>query len=272
MKYVIRKNGNEHAAGFNPVVGEDQDLIKLINLGLLNLEVGQEYVFKNPVKESLLVLLSGDCLIVSGTTELGKMNRKSVFEQRASAIWSPPGVEVKVVAGERTHLAVILSPVTAENGLGQGNRNPKLIMPSDVKVDVRGTGHCNREVHNIVDDSIPSYNLLVGETFNPPGNWSSYPPHKHEKDDPPIESQHEEVYYFKIEPEQGFALMRLYNDQRDDAVVVEDGDTVLLPNGFHPVAAPPGYSVYYLWILAGKSRQLRMNDDPRHSWVRSFDS
>jgi 5-deoxy-glucuronate isomerase len=271
MEYVIRKNSNKDTSGFSAIVGEDQDLIKLINLGILNLEAGQEFVVNHPAKESVVVLLSGNCSAVSEAAQLGRMSRESVFKERASAIWSPPGVELKITAAEKTQLAVILSPASGQPSSTDSDRQklPVAITPADVKVDVRGKGHCNREVHNIVDESIPSQSLLVGETFNPPGNWSSYPPHKHEKEDPPVESKHEEVYYFRVEPEQGFALMRLYNDRRDEAVVVEDGDTVLLPDGFHPVAAPPGYSVYYLWILAGKTRQLRMNDDPRHSWVRS---
>jgi 5-deoxy-glucuronate isomerase len=110
---------------------------------------------------------------------------------------------------------------------------------------------------------------VIGETYNPSGNWSSYPPHKHEREVPGLESKHEEVYYFRMNPAQGFALMRLYQDEgRDQAVVVEDGDTVLLPNGYHPVVAAPGYQAYYLWILAGEKRALLMHDDPKHAWVK----
>ena len=111
-------------------------------------------------------------------------------------------------------------------------------------------------VYNIVDDRCDAEYLLVGETLNPPGNWSSSPPHKHEYNNLPEESDHEEIYFFKVDPEQGFGIQRLYTDDRelDEACVVENNDAVIISKGYHPVVAAPGYSLYYLWVLAGKGK------------------
>jgi 5-deoxy-glucuronate isomerase len=107
---------------------------------------------------------------------------------------------------------------------------------------------------------------MVGETFNPPGNWSSYPPHKHDGRDG--EPTLEEVYYFRIDPPQGFGQQMLYTADGESVThAVRDGDTVLLPYGYHPVSAPPGYRLYYLWGMAGAQRKLALHEDPTHRWI-----
>ena len=107
---------------------------------------------------------------------------------------------------------------------------------------------------------------MVGETFNPPGNWSSYPPHKHDGKDG--EPTLEEVYYFTIDPPQGFGQQILYtNDGESASHSVRDGDTVLLPYGYHPVSASPGYRLCYLWGMAGEQRKLALHEDPAHKWI-----
>jgi 5-deoxy-glucuronate isomerase len=125
----------------------------------------------------------------------------------------------------------------------------------------------------VVGENVPqAQRLVVGETFNPPGNWSSYPPHKHEVDAYPEEVRMEEIYYYRLNPPQGFGLQRIYTDDRslDLACAVEDGDTVLLPRGYHPVVAAPGYQLYYLWMLAGHTdRRMKPRDDAEHTWVKA---
>jgi 5-deoxy-glucuronate isomerase len=107
---------------------------------------------------------------------------------------------------------------------------------------------------------------MVGETFNPPGHWSSFPPHKH--DGRNGEPRLEEVYHFRVSPAHGFGHQMLYTED-GEAVThqVRDGDAVLLPYGYHPVSAPPGYSLYYLWAMAGDQRQLALYEDPAHRWI-----
>jgi len=112
---------------------------------------------------------------------------------------------------------------------------------------------------------------MVGETFNPPGNWSSYPPHKHDgKNGEPIL---EEIYYYRVDPPQGFGHQMQYSAGGECVThVVRDGDAVLLPYGYHPVSAPPGYRLYYLWAIAGAERRLALYEDPAHTWIHRVQS
>jgi 5-deoxy-glucuronate isomerase len=116
---------------------------------------------------------------------------------------------------------------------------------------------------------VPAKKLLVGETYNIPGGWSSYPPHKHDVYSPGEEVCLEEIYHFRIDPPQGFGFQRIYSPERDldEAYSIENGDTVIIPCGYHPVAAAPGYTLYYLWGLAGEKREMRPREDPGHAWV-----
>lgn len=105
--------------------------------------------------------------------------------------------------------------------------------------------------------------------FTPEGNWSSYPPHKHDQDHLPEESYLEETYYHKINPVHGFAVQRVYTDDRslDETMIVKNGDAVLVPKGYHPVSAPPGYELYYLNVMAGPVRTWKFKNDPEHEWI-----
>ncbi|MEK7765746.1 MAG: 5-deoxy-glucuronate isomerase, partial [bacterium] len=134
-----------------------------------------------------------------------------------------------------------------------------------------GKGNWFREVHDVGVENLEAKSLIFGETFNPPGNWSSAPPHKHDVDNPPEEGKLEELYYYRLRPVQGFGLQRVYTaDGYDQVFVVGDGDVVTLPRGFHPVVAAPGYDLYYFWVLAAfKERKLRARDDPKHKWIKN---
>lgn len=132
-----------------------------------------------------------------------------------------------------------------------------------------------RSVWTHIADNVPAEHLICGETINRPGGWSSCPPHKHDRFAPPAEVPMEEIYYFQIEPRQGFGFMRVYTDPADAdpfdySYAVEHGDTVLIPRGYHPVVACPGYTVNYTWILAGEGRVYgAWSDDPRHAWIKA---
>ena len=134
---------------------------------------------------------------------------------------------------------------------------------------VRGKGSNTRYVTNILPETEPAHSLLVVEVITPGGNTSSYPPHKHDSDDLPNESLLEETYYHRINPPQGFAMQRVYTDDRslDEAVVVENGDVVLVPRGYHPVATVHGYDSYYLNVMAGPKRVWKFHNAPEHEWL-----
>jgi 5-deoxy-glucuronate isomerase len=112
----------------------------------------------------------------------------------------------------------------------------------------------------------------VVEVITPGGNWSSYPPHKHDTDTPAEETALEETYYHRLDPAQGFAFQRVYTDDRslDETICVEDGDVVMVPRGYHPVGAPHGYRLYYLNVMAGPRRRWIFRDDPAHAWIKSL--
>jgi len=152
---------------------------------------------------------------------------------------------------------------------------PTLLAGPEVTAKNVGRDNWQRTVYSALAENVAAERLLAGETVNPPGNWSSFPPHKHDRSNPPNEAVLEEIYFFRTRPAQGFGLMWTYTAADDPegfstVFVIEDGDTVLLPKGYHPVVAAPGYELHYTWVLAGEERRYgAWADDPRHAWVKS---
>ena len=145
-----------------------------------------------------------------------------------------------------------------------------LIPPTDVRVEVRGGANATRQINHIVTPEFAAHRLLIVEVYTPSGNWSSYPPHKHDVHNPPGEVDLEELYYYRIDRAEGYAIQRIYTRDRrlDETITVHDGDLVLIPEGYHPVVAAHGYNVYYLNVLAGSARSMAASDDPDYGWVR----
>jgi 5-deoxy-glucuronate isomerase len=235
-----------------------------LELGLARAGPAEPYVGRAPGRETLVVVLGGGCAVSveDGPTWEGLGQREDVFGGRATSVFVPAGRSFHVSSQTGAEIALLRAPAAAGG-------EPYLIRPEDVEVATRGGGAFRREVHTILGESRPAASLIAGETYNEPGAWSSYPPHKHDRHDPPTQSRLQEVYHFRLQPAQGFGIQRLYSPDRgvDLSLTVEDGDTVLIAYGYHPVVAGPGYRLYYLWALAGKGRQLRMVEDPAHSWV-----
>jgi 5-deoxy-glucuronate isomerase len=224
----------------------------------LRLTPGAEHTHSTPAEETVLVMQQGrGSVTVAGRTF--PVSRTGVFEERATAVYIPPGAAATITA--KSDFEAILVSTPAEIGGA-----PALVSASDVRVNARGRDTYAREVHDIFVTDGHAQRLMVGETFNPPGHWSSFPPHKHDgRDGEPVL---EEVYYFRIAPAQGFGQQLLYtSDGECVAHVVRDGDAVLLPYGYHPVSAPPGYRLYYLWAMAGAERRLALHEDPDHRWI-----
>jgi len=238
--------------------------IQWIELGLLNLEDDQTWQAHSTGQETVLVVLGGRCHISSEAAEWRDVGeRENVFAGKATAAYFPPDVAFTVGAAGSVEVAVCRAPATC-------GPSPALIRPDEVNVRVVGADNWQRDVHDVVVDQVSAHHLLVGETYNPSGNWSSYPPHKHDVDELPEESELEEVYHFRVDPPQGFGLQRLYTEdgEIDETHTLRDRDTVVIPKGFHPVVAAPGYRLYYLWVLAGEKRVMAPRDDPAHSWMK----
>ena len=218
----------------------------------------ESVVFRSQNTEAVLVLQEGTGrLEVAGSS--WDVSRKSVFDERATALYLPPGSSLKIAS--KTTFEGIFVAAQAEAG-----GSPTLVAPDQIVVNHRGATNYAREVHDIFVDDPVVKRLLVGETFNPPGNWSSYPPHKHDGEDG--EPRLEEVYHYRVDPVSGFGHQGLYTaDGESITHAVRDGDAVTIPYGYHPVSAPPGYRLYYLWALVGEQRKLAVFEDPEHSWI-----
>ena len=234
-----------------------------VQLDLPALDAGDRATVRVPDGiEAALVLLAGD-------VELGSVraHRSDVFAGPASAVYLPPGSSLDVVAHAPTELALA---ATVGDELHAG-ASPSFVAPDDVVVHDRGRPGWQRAVHDIVADSVPAQRLLVGETFNAAGEWSSFPPHKHDGGDG--EPALEEVYYDRCDRPDGFGFQGLYEHDGDErAVFLRHGAVVGIPRGYHPVCAAPGYRLYYLWALApraGTARALALHEDPAHRWLHS---
>ena len=186
-----------------------------------------------------------------------------MFDDRAPwALYLPDGAGVRVSARSAAEIGIANAP-------GGGRLPPRLIDPATMKRSVRGLGSNTRYVRDILPETEPAANLLVVEVRTPSGHSSSYPPHKHDRDDPPNETSLEETYYHRLNPPQGFAFQRVYTDDRslDEACAVEDHDVVMVPRGYHPVVVPHGYESYYLNVMAGPVRAWKFTMAPDHAWL-----
>ena len=193
-------------------------------------------------------------------------SRPDPFSGLPEAAYLPPGTEFSVSGASEDAAEVALCFAPARSGA-----TARLLPGSAIEPETRGSGPSERVVHPILmgtaDDEAES--LLVTEVLTPAGNWSSYPPHKHDRDALPEESYLEETYYHRIDPPQGFVVQRVYTDDRslDETLAVSDGEVVLVPRGYHPVGAPAGYRSYYLNVMAGPTRTWVFHNDPDHEWL-----
>jgi 5-deoxy-glucuronate isomerase len=229
-----------------------------VQLVVLEMGAGEERTVQAPPgQEAAVVLLEGE---VEFDGEPAK--RISVFDQRASAVYLPPDSSIAVAAVGEVEIAIVSTLGYELTSTDEAT----IVQPDDVVVQARGKPGWQRDVHDVIADAVPARRLLVGETFNEPGQWSSFPPHKHDGTDG--EPALEEVYYYRFDRPEGFGFQGLYEaDGQAEAVFLKHGSIVGIPRGYHPVCAAPGYRLYYLWALVGDPRQLAMHEDPVHRWL-----
>ena len=236
---------------------------KYVGFEVFRLAPGQSLTKATEDREVCLVLLAGFATVTAGGQTFSKIGgRSSPFDGKPYSVYVPAQAEFTVTAESDLELAVCSAP-------GTGEFPVRLIPPEAVGFEERGQGSNRRLVYNILPDTEPAESLLVVEVITPGGNWSSYPPHKHDQDSFPQETFLEETYYHRLNPPQGFAFQRVYTDARDidETYAVENGDCVMVPRGYHPVGAPHGYDLYYLNVMAGPLRQWRFKNDPAHEWI-----
>lgn len=234
-----------------------------------HLEPGESITAGTGEYETGLVVLGGSCTIEAGEERFSSIGERPDVWSRTPpyAVLMPPGIEYSVTAESHLHIAVA--------GAKADDHEPqpiRLITPEEMRFEERGEGSTYRAIHHILPPGGPSVRLQLVEVYTPAGNWSSFPPHKHDTEDPPNEAYLEETYYYQIKPEEGFALQRVYTGDHslDEAVAIHSGDVVLVPRGYHPVAAMPGYDCYYLNAMAGPNKEWNFTVDPRYTWLMNW--
>ena len=226
------------------------------------LEAGQEYRHVDHENESCVVVLAGSGSFAVGSESWAFEGRSSVFAGLPHALYVPPGTEHSLNARSAIEIGIGRAPARGDFGV-------RFIEPDDVTVEVRGGHNVERQISHVIDPG-QAERLLCVEVYTPSGNWSSYPPHRHDEHVPGVEVELDEVYHYRIQPPDGWGLQRLYDDERtlDDVVLVKEGDTVLVRRGYHPVVMAPGYDGYYLNFLAGAQPSWEARDEPDLAWVR----
>jgi len=248
-----------------------------ISFQLRRQEANRFWVFTTGERELVIVVLSG-CLSVD--SDRGQWShiggRDSVFSGLPYALYLPRHTSFTVNAETDCEYAIAQAPTDQDH-------SPRLVMPHDIEIEVRGGDHATRQINNIIPPGFPCHRLVVVEVYTPAGNWSSYPPHKHDihKTDSAgkvLEAELEEVYFYKLDRPEGFAFQRIYTAPEsplaragfpiDAVLLAQHNDVVLVPEGYHPVTSPPGYTTYYLNVLAGSAQSLANSEDPRYAWVK----
>jgi len=262
-----RKNGK-----FQQIV--EPGTMRFIDFATLRLDKGERHSLHTGAREYVLDIFSGAITLTINTVGHSKEifskigERSDVFSGPPVMSYIPPNSRLEIKAESAADLGIFSAP--------SNTHAPAALMEgSTVSAKQVGRDNWQRTVYSALDENVPAERLLAGETLTPPGNWSSFPPHKHDRSNPPHEAVLEEVYYFRVRPAQGFGFIWTYTAPHDpkgfsDVFLVEDGDTVLLPKGYHPVVAAPGYELQYTWVLAGEERKYgAWADDPRHGWVKN---
>jgi 5-deoxy-glucuronate isomerase len=264
LRKPVREEIHQEFTIVHEVTAENSPL-EYVGFKVIDLAPGAKYSELLVKQECCIVAVTGKINVtVQGETFKNLGTRESVFERKPTdSVYVSNDLPFIIEGISQARIALCYSP-------SHKQLPTKLIKALDVGVENRGILNNQRMVHNILPDSDPSANsLLVVEVYTESGNWSSYPPHKHDQDNLPNESFLEETYYHEMNPSQGFVFQRVYTDDRslDETMTVENGDVVIVPAGYHPVGVPDGYTSYYLNVMAGPTRIWKFHNDPDHEWI-----
>ena len=274
MKRLFKSVGLKE--GYTCIVSPENSELKYIEFGRIFLpEEGNEYSNATGNREIVLTIFGGKCTVrietaAQNVTYNSIGYRRNVFLGKPTMLYIPPNAKYEIIAESALEIGLSSAPSSSDSP-------PVLVKPEEVIENEVGAWNWKRTVYTAIGENVKAQRLLVGETFNPPGNWSSYPPHKHDTRGP-SEAKLEEVYFFKVNPPDGFGLQRIYtapDDEEpfDEVFLLENDDTVVIPRGYHPVVAAPGCQLYYLWVLAGDERRYgAWSNDPRYDWLKNCES
>jgi 5-deoxy-glucuronate isomerase len=237
---------------------------ELLAIKIVKLQAGQSVEEDTAGRELAIVPLGGICSVSSSAGNFPSVGgRASVFSGLPHTLYLPIATRFTLTAQTDCDLAFCYSKAEEPHAAA-------LVGPADVRVEIRGGGNATRQINHMIQPGFAAHRILVCEVYTPSGNWSSYPPHKHDVHNPPGEVDLEEFYYYRIDKPEGYAIQKVYSADRriDETLTVRDGELVLVPEGYHPVVAAHGYNAYYLNVLAGSARSMAASDDPEYAWVR----
>ncbi len=252
--------------GYRDIFSEEYELLEYLAFGKLTLDKGETFSADTSSFETALVILTGTATVeTEGENWKHLGGRKSVFHGKATTVYVPCQSSYQITAD--TDVKIAVCKVKAEN-----KYQPFVVRPEEVVVHKRGEKEWNRTVNDIIADNADGrvHRMVLGETVNDAGQWSGYPPHKHDGEFAPEEPNLEEIYHYQVNPEQGFGVQHHYtkDGKIDTAYPIRHGDSFAIDIGYHPVGAAGGYQVYYLWFMAGESgRKLNPYEDPDHKWL-----
>jgi len=236
-------------------------------LRVLELRAGGAHAFDTGEEELVVLPLEGACAVTVDGEAFALEGRDGVFAAVTDFVYAPRDARVEVASEAGGRFA--LPSARAGNRL-----DPRHVPADDVEVELRGAGQASRQINNFCGpDATIADRLIAVEALTPAGNWSSYPPHKHDEDVPGVETALEEIYYYEV-ARGGFGFQRVYTSGPGRAIdvtaEVRSGDAIVMPHGYHgPSMAAPGYDLYYLNVMAGPGeRAWRFTDDPDHAWIR----
>jgi 5-deoxy-glucuronate isomerase len=254
----IQAENGRNELPFNPC--------RLLDFALLKLDTGQSWSGESGDREILAVILGGTADFTIGAEKFaGVGGRADVFSGKPHSVYIPAGAAITIEAAGPVEIALPSAPSDLDVA-------PYVIEPSRVAGGRWGAANFGRDYHQILTEiaqpDLPARRLIVGETFTPSGNWSTYPPHRHKIDDLPAEAAHEEMYYFRVQPSGGFGICRMYTDEGyEENFTARDHGMQMMPEGYHTVVSAPGYTTYYLWALAGTQRTQGAHEDTDLAWV-----
>lgn len=246
---------------------------KYLNFEAKTMKIDEKWAHRTGNNELLIVLLGGNFSVQSDLGNWRTMNgRKDVFSGLPHALYLPPNTSFKMTAESET-LDIACSWCESDKIFPASFITPAYV--EKMGIEYRGGDNASRQINRILPPGSLCHRLICVEVYTPSGNWSSFPAHKHDdrKTDPQsgklLEAKLEEIYFYKIDKPQGFALQKIYTDDRklNEIAEARNNDVVLIPEGYHPVIAGHGYNVYYLNFLAGSDQSLASTDDPDHKWI-----
>lgn len=246
-------------------VTRENSVLKYIELKVLDIKKGGVYEEKTKELECCCVILTGKADVIVEEEVFNDLGRRSSVFEKIPTDSVYVGLDQKMIVTAKDSCRILLAYAPTTKKLPN-----RLISSDNVGIEKRGKYQNQRLVHNILTDGDnTSDKLLVVEVYTEGGNFSSYPPHKHDQDNLPDESLLEETYYHEINPQQGFVFQRIYTDDKilNETMAVENENVVLVPKGYHPVGVPDGYTSYYLNVMAGPTKAWKFYDDPKHAWI-----